>query len=203
MIRDLRGPQASRNSQLCSRYRRSSTSCVAFVYRRRVSSCPYSRRRAPSETSPPRYWHVCRSRWASRITITSFLSNATICTTRTIVYASLRLRSSRVVTVVYLCLSLSLLSLLPEALSRSLPRDSVSLSLSLSSPFLSDSLSLSRLRSRLRSRSRHRECVHVWCVRAWVYMCVWVYVCVYVRVPREKVWQEMCPRDKPTSSSGI
>jgi hypothetical protein len=26
---------------------------------------------------------------------------------------------------------------------------------------------------------------------------------VYVRVPREKVWQEMCPRDKPTSSSGI
>lgn len=25
--------------------------------------------------------------------------------------------------------------------------------------------------------------------------------CVYVRVPREKVWQEMCPRDKPTSST--
>lgn len=75
----------------------------------------------------------------------SFIKRDHLYTTRTIVYASLRLRSSRVVTVVYLCVSLSLslfspsfalthsptlslsLSLAPEALSRSLPRDSVSL----------------------------------------------------------------------------
>lgn len=69
-----------------------------------------------------------------------FIKRDHLYTTRTIVYASLRLRSSRVVTVVYFCLRRSsflscslidsrtnFLTRTREALSRSLSRDSVSL----------------------------------------------------------------------------
>lgn len=89
MTRALRKAQRSRSSQLCSMYRPSSTSCVAFVYRRTVSNCPYSKRKAPSGTSPIRYWRASRLRWVSSRVFTGSScrdedkSDATICGSRT------------------------------------------------------------------------------------------------------------------------
>ena len=89
MTRALRKAQRSRSPQLCSMYRPSSTSCVAFVYRRTVLNCPYSRRRAPSGTSPTRYWRASRSRWVPYQSIHRVpscrgddKSDATICASR-------------------------------------------------------------------------------------------------------------------------
>lgn len=154
MTRALRKAQRSRSSQLCSMYRPSSTSCVAFVYRRTVSNCPYSKRKAPSGTSPIRYWRASRLRWVLSGVFTGSScrdedkSDATICGPRT-------RRSPSLLRV--------LLSTFPSF--RSLFACSLSLcilsSISIQPHYLKGA-------------------------------------CVYVRVPREKVWQEMCPRDKPT-----
>lgn len=123
---------------------------------------------------------------ALRFAIIRILPDATICGTLGVtVYASLRLRRSHRHRAIGLSFPLSLARSLARfrgALARALAQDGVA-------PICRFSLARTFSRSRSCSHSRTGDAS----LREYV----------YVRVPREKVWQEMCPRDKPTSSNGI
>jgi len=182
MTRALRRPQASRSSQLCSMYRRSSTSCVVFVYPWMVSSIPYLRRGTSSKVLPRRYRRACQSRWVCHrfvIKISIPPDHLQYSRRGRIRVSSLR-RSHRRAIALSLFLSLPLCSLarllgFKGALARARARSMARLGVVRTRRF-SLARTLSRLRSRSYSCTADRVIARV-CVCVCVCVCGGVCIC--------------------------